>query len=105
MTVRLAKYQGRPAAGMVTLHHRQTAVYKYGASRAMWHKAGGMHLLFWRTIQDSHASGCLELDLGRSHVDSQGLLRFKDRWGAARSDLLYWRHPAGRTTDWPVRAG
>jgi lipid II:glycine glycyltransferase (peptidoglycan interpeptide bridge formation enzyme) len=102
MTVRLARYHGRPAAGLVTLRHRQTAVYKYGASKAVCHKAGGMHLLFWRTIQDSHAGGCLELDLGRSHVDSHGLLLFKDRWGAARSDLLYWRHPAGRATEWPV---
>jgi CelD/BcsL family acetyltransferase involved in cellulose biosynthesis len=94
MKVRVARHGDHPVAGMVTLRHRDMTVYKYGASDARYHNLGGMHLLFWRTIQEAHGEGCVTLDLGRSELDGEGLLTFKDRWGAPRSTLTYWRNPA-----------
>jgi len=49
--------------------------------------------LFWKAIQEGKADGAREFDLGRSDVDNLGLNTFKERWGAARSQLTYWRHP------------
>jgi lipid II:glycine glycyltransferase (peptidoglycan interpeptide bridge formation enzyme) len=98
MKLRVARLNGRPIAAMVTLCHQRTTVYKYGASEPRFHPVGGMHLLFWRTIQDACASGHLTLDFGRCDVDNDGLATFKQRWGAACSTITYWRHPASRTS-------
>jgi CelD/BcsL family acetyltransferase involved in cellulose biosynthesis len=92
MKIRVASHRGRPVAAIVTLRHGDTMVYKYGASNAEFHSLGGMHLLFWRTIQEARASGCATLDMGRCDIDNHGLARFKERWGAARSEITYWRH-------------
>jgi lipid II:glycine glycyltransferase (peptidoglycan interpeptide bridge formation enzyme) len=94
MKVRIASQAGRAVAAIVTLRHRDTMVYKYGASDARYHASGGMHLLFWEAIQEACATGCRALDLGRSDLDNDGLATFKDRWAAARSTLAYWREPA-----------
>ena len=67
--------------------------YKYGGSDAAYHRLGGVPFLFWRLIQDAHASGCTELDLGRSDLDQPGLIAFKDHLGATRSTLTYYRYP------------
>src|SRR5262249_38727711 len=72
----------------------RTMIYKYGASDAAFHALGGMHFLFWRTIQEARQKGCVALDLGRSEVENEGLVSFKDHWGATRTPLVYWRHPA-----------
>jgi hypothetical protein len=94
MTLRIARFRERPVAAMVTLFHRGTAVYKYGASDAAFHQLGGMPWLFWKAIQEARARGCLALDLGRSDFENSGLTTFKDRFGAARSSACYWRSPA-----------
>jgi CelD/BcsL family acetyltransferase involved in cellulose biosynthesis len=96
MRVRIASHSGRPIAGIVTLRHRDRMFYKYGASDAACHNLGGMHLLFWRTIQQARAEGCVALDLGRSDPANLGLVTFKDRWGAASSIISYRRQPLAR---------
>jgi hypothetical protein len=94
MKVRVASQADRAIAAIVTLRHRDTMVYKYGASDTRFHPLGGMHLLFWETIREACATGCRALDLGRSDPDNEGLATFKDRWGATRSTLTYCREPA-----------
>jgi CelD/BcsL family acetyltransferase involved in cellulose biosynthesis len=103
MTIRIARRGDRPVAGVLTLRHRDTMVYKYAASDAAYHNLGGMQLVMWKLIQDARAKGCLSLDLGRSNEDDLGLLTFKDRWGAARSTGVYWRNPAPAASS-PLRS-
>ncbi len=108
--IRIASYRGHSIAAMITLRHRSTLTYKYGASDADWHRLGGVHLLFWKTIQEAHADGCVSLDLGRTDLDDSGLATFKERLGARSAPLRYlrlrraWR---GRTAtrDWMARYG
>ena len=90
--IRIASKDGRPVAGILTIRHRETMVYKYGGSDARWNNLGGMALLLWNAIQEAHRDGVAELDLGRSDRDQTGLITFKERWGAARAPLTYWRH-------------
>ena len=105
MTVRIATASGRPVAGIVTLRHQHTMTFKYAASDAAFHRLGSMQLLLWRAIQEARAAGCTTLDLGRSSLDHSGLRVFKDRWGATRSELTYWRYPRGRALPhWAVRS-
>ena len=106
MKIRIARKDGRPIASILTLRWKKTMVYKYGCSDAAYHHFGGMQMLFWRMIQDAHASGCEEIDLGRSDWDQPNLIRYKDRWGAERSTLTYYRlwNPAIERPNGPSRA-
>jgi len=104
LTVRVAFHTNQPIAAIITLRHRDTAVYKYAASNAACHALGGTQLLLWHAIRDARASGCSILDLGRTEPDHQGLLTFKDRWNAVRSPVTYWRSPPPAPARVPVRA-
>jgi hypothetical protein len=88
----LARKNGVPIAAMLTLRHRSSVVYKYGCSDEKFHQLGGMPFLFWRLIEESKAAGAEEIDFGRSDLDNQGLVVFKDRFGARRRSLTYSRY-------------
>lgn len=91
--IRMA-FQGETAiAGILTLDHGKTMVYKYGGSDARFNNLGATPMLFWRAIVEAKEAGMEELDLGRSDLDNAGLIAFKDRWSAARSTLINWRVP------------
>jgi hypothetical protein len=93
LCIRIASKEGQPAAGILTLTHGASVVYKYGGSDTRLNALGGMPLLFWKTIQDAKQFGARELDLGRSDCDNPGLIAFKEHWAADRSPLTYWRYP------------
>jgi lipid II:glycine glycyltransferase (peptidoglycan interpeptide bridge formation enzyme) len=94
LKIRVASKDGKPVASILTLQHRRTLVYKYGCSDRVFDNLGGTPLLFWRAIQDAESEGLSEFDLGRSDWENEGLIRFKDRLGATRSAVTYWRYPA-----------
>jgi CelD/BcsL family acetyltransferase involved in cellulose biosynthesis len=94
LTVHLASKHDQTVAGLLTLRHRRTVVYKYGCSDRAFSNLGGTQLLFWRVIQEAKRDGLLDFDLGRTDPSNEGLIRFKDRLGAAASALTYWRYPA-----------
>jgi CelD/BcsL family acetyltransferase involved in cellulose biosynthesis len=93
LKIRIASKGSLPVASILTLSHKKVMTYKYGCSDAQYNKFGGMALLFWKTIQEAKESGLEELDMGRSDTDNEGLVVFKEHWGATRSALSYWRYP------------
>ena len=93
LTIHTISHRGRAIASMVTLRHGSTLTYKYGASEAESHHLGGVVLLMWKVIQRAKAWGCSVLDLGRSDLDSTGLIEFKEHWGATRIPMSYLRSP------------
>jgi hypothetical protein len=99
LKIRVAYKQQKPIASILTLRFKKTLVYKYGCSDPRFHNLGGMQSLFWRAIQEGKRDGLQELDLGRSSCDNQGLVTFKDRWGARRSMVTYrcWRSQQKRS--------
>jgi hypothetical protein len=91
LKIRVAFKDGRPIASILTIRYKDTLVYKYGCSDAQFQRLGGVHLLFWRSIQDAKRDKLCVFDLGRSECENTGLTTFKDRWGAKRSMLTYFR--------------
>lgn len=89
MKVRVATYANEPVAAIVTLRHGNVMFYKYAASDETFHSLGGIQFLLWKAMREARASGCTTFDMGRSDLDNDGLALFKDRWGAARSELTY----------------
>ena len=94
LTLRVASKNGQPVASIVTLRNKRVLVYKYGCSDERFSRTGGTQSLFWRAIQQCREEGFSEFDLGRSDYDNPGLIAFKDRWGATRTQLAYFRYPA-----------
>jgi CelD/BcsL family acetyltransferase involved in cellulose biosynthesis len=89
--IRLVRKDGIPLAAILTLRHRNTVVYKYGCSDGKLHHFAGPPLLFWRLIEESKAEGAEQIDFGRTDLDNAGLARFKDRLGALRTQISYFR--------------
>jgi len=90
--IRLARKNGSAIAAMLSLRQGSCAVFKYGCSDARFHSLGGVPFLFWRLIEESKTSGAEKIDLGRSDWDNKGLIAFKDRIGAKRRLLTYYRY-------------
>jgi hypothetical protein len=93
LQVRIALYRETPIASILTIVHRGTITYKYGCSDPGLNRLGGTPWLFWKVIQEAKAAGLRELDLGRSEWGNRGLIAFKDRLGAKRVPVTYWRIP------------
>jgi lipid II:glycine glycyltransferase (peptidoglycan interpeptide bridge formation enzyme) len=100
--IHVASKDGRPIASILTLRFKQTLVYKYGCSDYEFSNLGGIQLLLWKSIQEAKASDLDEVDMGRSDSANTGLIRFKDRWGAARLQMIYERYPSRNSSHWEV---
>ena len=96
--IRIAQKGGQTVAAMITLRHNDTMVYKYGCSDPQFNNLGSMHLLYWRAIQDAKSAGLRRFDFGRTDADQQGLITFKNRWGATQSLLTYSRYGASESS-------
>jgi lipid II:glycine glycyltransferase (peptidoglycan interpeptide bridge formation enzyme) len=93
LKIRVASKEGKAVASILTLSHKKSMTYKYGCSNTEFNRLGGTALLFWRTIQDAKDQRIDELDMGRSDIDNEGLIAFKEHWGATRTEIDYWSYP------------
>src|SRR5271157_4759959 len=92
--IRVASKNGQPVASIFTIRYKRALVYKYGCADQRFNNLGGTQLLLWNAIQEAKRDQLSEFDMGRSDCDNPGLVAFKDRWGAARTELAYFRYPA-----------
>ena len=97
LTIHVASKDSRPVASILTLSFKRTLVYKYGCSDTRFNSLGGTHFLLWNAIQQAKRSGLHEFDLGRSDLQTPGLVTFKDRWGTTRSTINYLRSSTSST--------
>jgi len=91
--IRLAKKNGAAIAALLTLRHGKNIIYKYGCSDGAFHQLGGMPFLFWKLIEEGKATGAESLDFGRSEMENEGLVAFKDKFGTGKRTLTYHRYP------------
>lgn len=90
--ISVAYKDGHHVAAIITLRHKKTFTYKYGAVDAQSTRHGSMQFLLWRAIEEAKRAGFLYFDFGRTDFDQQGLVTFKDRWGTSRIQLEYRRY-------------
>ena len=96
LQIRLARKSGSAIAALLTLRHRSTVIYKYGCSDEAFHQLGGMPFLFWKLIEESKATGAERIDFGRSEMENEGLVAFKDKFGTTKRILTYYRYPRSK---------
>jgi CelD/BcsL family acetyltransferase involved in cellulose biosynthesis len=94
--IRVARFKGRAISAILMLRHKQTATYKYGCSDAEDNNRGGMQLILWKAIEEAKGAGMQSMDLGRGGIEDEGLALFKERWGAQRQEISYFRYPSSR---------
>lgn len=92
LTICLVSKRDLPVAALLCLSNKDTMVYKYGCSDERFSQLGGTPFLFWKVIQEAKNHGMRRLDLGRSELDNDGLVQFKDRLGATKEILIYGRY-------------
>lgn len=92
LNVHVVTKDSRPVASVLTMKFRQTLVCKYICSDKAYSNLGPLQFLFWKMIQRAKQEGLAELDLGRTDINNPGLIKFKDRLGADRTPLRYWRY-------------
>jgi CelD/BcsL family acetyltransferase involved in cellulose biosynthesis len=93
LQIRLVRKNDTPIAAILTLRHKLSVIYKYGCSDEKLHKLGAIPFLFWKLIEESKGSGVEKIDFGRSDLDQESLIAFKDKFGTTRKLLNYYRYP------------
>jgi CelD/BcsL family acetyltransferase involved in cellulose biosynthesis len=93
----LAVYDGQVIAGSLYLEWDGTFYYKFSASDPAYLSYRPNDLLVWEGIKYAKERDCLELDLGLSDVDQEGLLHFKRKFGSEEGEIIFLRHvPEGK---------
>jgi CelD/BcsL family acetyltransferase involved in cellulose biosynthesis len=95
ISIKVAYFEGKPVASVITLEGFRTTVYKYGCSDESYNRLGGAQALMWEAIEEACNKGHTVFDMGRSDLDQLGLIEYKDRWGARKSLITYYRSPCG----------
>ena len=90
--IRIAYKGNEPVAAILTIRHKDTLVYKYGCSNPRFNRLGGVHFLMWKAIREAKAAKLNWIDFGRTDAGQEGLITFKNRWGAEQSVLTYLRY-------------
>jgi CelD/BcsL family acetyltransferase involved in cellulose biosynthesis len=86
----LLAYKGDEClAGLVLLRWKQSLIAKYAASKKCTLSLRPNNLLFWDAIKWGCNNGYKVFDIGRSHIENEGLRRYKRGWGAREFPLSY----------------
>ncbi len=89
----LAEHKGIVIAAMILLASGTTVRCAYSASDEQYLNLAPNNLLFWSAIAWGCAQGYQTVDFGRTACDNQGLMTFKQRWGAIKQPLPYYYYP------------
>jgi serine/alanine adding enzyme len=96
-TILVALYGSKVVAAGLFLKCNETFYYKYNASDPGYlSKVTPNHLLTWRAIEMACLQGYHFFDFGRTSPDNEGLMRYKEMWGAQPMDLGYYYFPKVR---------
>jgi len=94
----LAIKDGVPVAAVICLHFGNNAVYKYGASDAEFQHLRANNLVMWESIIKCARDGYGSFSLGRTDLNNEGLLSFKNGWGGSKTVLNYYRYDFGSSS-------
>ncbi len=88
----LGSYKKRIISGVLFMHFRDNALYKFGASDRKYQYLRPNNLIMWEAIKYCRRNGVKYVNFGRTDRDQKGLIRYKDSWGAKRSLIQYERY-------------
>ncbi len=80
----LARKDGLPIGGMISLLSKNTFLPAYAAPQKQWQKLYPSEVLIWSAMEWAAENGFQTFDFGADSPRQRGLLRFKRKWGAAQ---------------------
>lgn len=101
----IAEHEGRPISTLFAVGHNKTLMWTHSGATADARELLGTPATLWKSIEEACERGYTTFDFGRTACDDDGLLRFKEQWGATRHDLpyLYCGKASGVNTEEPSR--
>ena len=87
----LGLHGGKPIAGAVYFHFRGRAIYKSGASDRSFQHLRANNMVMWEAIRWFSRNQFRSLHFGRTELENQGLMQFKNGWRAAEGKVAYFR--------------
>jgi len=88
-TIISADYAGKTIAASVYFHFGQEVLYKYGASEIACQHLRPNNQIMWEALRWYSQQGYKNMNLGRTSLENQGLLRYKRNWGAKEYQIYY----------------
>lgn len=88
----LASLKSRTIAGAVYFQFGNQAIYKFGASDPDYQHLFANYLIMWKAIRWAFQNEYREFCFGKTDVGQDGLIQFKDGWGADKQQLKYYRY-------------
>lgn len=92
----MIEHKGRTIAAGFILKFRQVYYLEYAASDRNYAHLYPIHKLYWEVIKLALSDGAKYVDFGRTSVNNESLLAFKDRWNTLRTQLFYYYYPSER---------
>lgn len=87
-----ARYEGRTVSSAVFFLHGDEALYKYGASDRKFHHLRPNNLVLWEAMRFFSEKGYHRISLGKTECDNEGLMRYKESFGATRRSVRNYRY-------------
>ena len=80
------------AAGFI-LNFKNTYYLEYTASDKNYLGLYPNHKLFWEVIKIAHEQGAAHVDFGRTSLDNNHLIIFKEKWNAKKQNIHHFVYP------------
>ena len=88
----LASFKSKTIAGAVFFHFSKQVVYKFGASDQHYQDLNANYLVIWKAIRWAIQNEYQLFCFGRTDLNHNGLIKFKDGWGAVKQRLNYYKY-------------
>ena len=88
----LGYYQGKAIAGGMYFQFGEKAIYKFGASDKFYQHLRANNAVMWEAIQWYSGNNFKEFCFGRTEPENEGLLQFKNGWGAEQRKIYYQKY-------------
>jgi peptidoglycan/xylan/chitin deacetylase (PgdA/CDA1 family) len=93
ITLLLLRYEGQLIAGLIMFKFKERCSWEYLASDEHFHNLHINYSILWEAINLACSEGYKLFDFGRTGVNNEGLMNFKNLWGTRVADLPQFYYP------------
>jgi hypothetical protein len=95
ITLLLVRHEGELVAGLLMFNFKDRCSCEYLASDVSFKKINmdTDYFLYWEAIKVAHSEGYKIFDFGRTGINNEGLMSFKNLWGTKVMDLPQFYYP------------
>ncbi|HPQ42808.1 MAG TPA: GNAT family N-acetyltransferase [Syntrophales bacterium] len=94
MILILAQKDDQTIAGLISFKYKDRFSCEYLATDQRFLGIRPNNFLFWEAIKTAYNEGFKVFDFGRTALNNEGLMNFKNRWGTTMVDFPYLYYPA-----------